>query len=198
LKFRPRTFLWVALACLLVVSAVFWRTILAAPGEYLVRSERPQKADIAFVLAGDFRGSRILKAAELVRQGYAPKVLVSGPAGSYGKHECDLAIPFAVMAGYPESYFLHFEHQALSTAEEAQVAVAEMRRLGAKKVLLVTSDYHTRRAGKLFRAAAPGLTFYVIGAPDFYFTADGWWTNRESRKTAFIEWSKTVAEWVGL
>ena len=100
-------------------------------------------------------------------------MLVSGPSGIYGYHECDLAIPFAVKAGYPESYFVHFENDARSTQEEARDAVARLRQLGAHKVLLVTSDYHTRRAGKIFRAAAPDLQFIVIAAPDASFTAGG-------------------------
>ena len=172
--------------------------ILAGLGSYLERSGPPQPADLVLVLAGDFYGNRILKAAELVRQGYAPRALVSGPEGLYGHHECDLAIPFAEQAGYPESYFLHVEHSAHSTAEEARAVVPELRRMGVKRVLLVTSDYHTRRAGKIFRAAAPDLSFSVVSAPDFYFTPQGWWRNREGRKTFAIEWMKTIAEWLGL
>ncbi|HZS49773.1 MAG TPA: hypothetical protein VFA54_02855, partial [Bryobacterales bacterium] len=53
-------------------------------GEFLVVSDAPQNADIAVVLAGDGFGRRILKAAELVRQGYVPRVLVDGPRGMYG------------------------------------------------------------------------------------------------------------------
>jgi len=75
---------------------------------------------------------------------------VSGPAGFYGYHECDLAIPYAEKAGYPESYFLHFEHNATSTQEEATVVTAELRRLGAKRVLLVTSDFTPTAPEKSF------------------------------------------------
>ena len=182
----------------MVLAGIFYRTILAGFGNYLVRSGSPEKADIALVLAGDSSGNRILKAGELVRQGYTSKALVSGPPGIYGFHECELAIPFAEKAGYPESYFLHFEHQAHSTAEEADAAIPELRRIGARKVLLVTSDYHTRRAGRIFRAKAPDITFDVVSSPDFYFTPDNWWRNREARKTFAIEWMKTFAEWFGV
>ena len=173
-------------------------TILTALGSYLVNAEPPRKADISFVLAGDSSGNRILKAADLVRQGYTSKVMVSGPAGNYGWHECDLAIPFAEKAGYPASYFLHFEHNSHSTMEEARLAVAELRRIGVKQVMVVTSDYHTRRTAKIFRAVASDLTFNVVAAPDDYFTASGWWHSREGRKTFMFEWMKTVAEWIGL
>jgi uncharacterized SAM-binding protein YcdF (DUF218 family) len=196
-KSRARIF-WLALAGVLVLAVLFRTVLLAAFASYLVRSGPPEKADIALVLGGDPYGNRILTAADLVRRGYAPRAMVSGPPGFYGVHECDLAIPFAERAGYPESYFLHFEHSATSTQAEATVDAAELRRLGAKRVLLVTSDYHTRRAGKIFRDTAPDLTFYVVAAPDSHFTIQGWWHDREGRKTFVLEWEKTVAEWVGM
>ena len=186
------------LAAVVLLGLIFHNAVLAAMGSYLVKADSPQKADIALVLAGDAEGNRILTAAQLVRRGYVSRVLVSGPSGLYGYHECDLAIPFAVKAGYPESYFLHFEHDARSTQEEARDAIVRLRELGAHKILLVTSDYHTRRAGKIFRSAAPDLQFIVIAAPDVSFTADGWWHTRQGEKTAFNEWLKTVTEPFGI
>lgn len=167
-------------------------------GSYLDRSAPPQKAEVIFVLAGDTSGNRILTAAELVRRGYAPKILVSGPEGYYGLNESDLAIPFAEHAGYPAAYFQAFPHSAHSTREEAQVAAQEFRKLGFHRVLLVTSNFHTRRAGNLFRAAAPEVAFTVVEAPDAYFTIDGWWHDREGRKIFLLEWTKTVAGWMNL
>jgi uncharacterized SAM-binding protein YcdF (DUF218 family) len=189
---------WLAAAGGVILAVLLHATILGALGGYLVRAGAPEKADIAVVLAGDFLGNRILKAASLVRDGYAPKVLVSGPPGVYGYFESDLAIPFAVKNGYPESYFVSFKHQAHSTMEEARAILPELRGMGVQKVLLVTSNYHTRRSGRIFRAMAPDLTFYVVAASDPNFSPQRWWKNREGRKTFVIEWMKTVAEWVGL
>jgi uncharacterized SAM-binding protein YcdF (DUF218 family) len=186
------------LAVAILASLFFHAQIFSALGSYLVHQDLPKQADLALVLAGDATGNRIIRAAELVRQGYVPKVVVSGPSGQYGLYECDLAIPFAVRAGYPESYFIHFEHDAHSTQEEAANAVAELKRLGTRHVLLVTSDYHTRRAGRILRAAAPDVEFTVVAAPDLYFSAGGWWHNREGRKTFLVEWEKTVANWFGM
>ena len=185
-----------------VITAVFLfllrDPILGAVGSYLVQAVPAVKADIALVLAGDGRGDRILTAAKLVRDGYVPKVLVSGPDGNYALHECDLAIPFAVKAGYPESYFVHFENNARNTRDEAVQAARVIREMGAHRVLLVTSDFHTRRATNMYRLAAPDLEIHVIAAPDRYFSPRGWWHNREGQKTAFYEWIKTVAAWVNL
>jgi uncharacterized SAM-binding protein YcdF (DUF218 family) len=188
----------VLLAAVLLLAAALHTQILGGLGSYLVQAGPPEKADAALVLAGDNSGNRILTAAELMRQGYVRKVVVSGPGGNYGLHECDLAIPFAVKKGYPESYFEHAEHFAHSTVEEARAVVPQLRRDGYRRILLVTSDYHTRRAAKVFRDAAPDLTFFVVAAPDPYFSASGWWHNREGQKTFLTEWEKTVARWIGL
>ena len=195
---RTARILLLVLVAIVVLGLLFRETILAAMGSYLVKADAPQKADIGLVLAGDGEGNRILTAAQLARQGYISHILVSGPSGIYGQYECDLAIPFAVKAGYPESYFLHFENNARSTQEEARDAIARLRQLGVHKVLLLTSDYHTRRSGKIYRTAAPDLQFIVVAAPDTYFTAGGWWHNRQGEKIAFNEWLKTLTEPFGI
>jgi uncharacterized SAM-binding protein YcdF (DUF218 family) len=190
---------FVLVAILLIAASPFW---LAALGEYLVRAGPPAPADIVVVLAGDYSGNRILTAADLVRRGFAPKALVSGPSGAYGLHETDLAIPFAVHHGYPESYFIALPNDGRSTREEATDVLAALGKLRARRIDVVTSDYHTRRAGGIYRAAAsrfdPGLEIHVVAAPDLYFTPAGWWKNRDGRKTFLLEWMKTVATWFGM
>ena len=186
------------LAAVVVLGLVFRNAVLTGLGSYLVQADSPGKADIALVLAGDGEGNRILTAAQLARRGYVPRVLVSGPSGQYGHYECDLAIPFAVKAGYPESYFLHLENNAKSTREEAHDAIARLHQLGVHKVLLVTSDYHTRRAGRIYRSTAPDLQFIVVAAPDPDFTPAGWWHSRQGEKITFIEWLKTVTDRFGI
>jgi uncharacterized SAM-binding protein YcdF (DUF218 family) len=182
-------------AVAVVLLVVFHTAVLAALGNFLVKAGPPEKADVIVVLAGDGFGHRILAAGDLIKQGYAPKALISGPDGNYGVFECDLAIPFAVKAGDPESYFMHLEHHARSTSAEAQVVVAKLREMGVKRVLLVTSNFHTRRSGKIFHRAAPDLDFIVVAAPDEFFNPDSWWHDREASKTFVYEWMKTIAEW---
>ena len=182
----------------LAAAVLLHAPILTAAASYLVSEDGPSRADAVLVLAGDGYGHRILTGAELARQGYAPKVYVSGPAGMYGRHECDLAIPFAVAQGYRESSFVHAENNARSTREEAAAVIGMLRRAGARTILLVTSDYHTRRAGRTFRRAAPDLRFLVVAAPDEYFHANSWWRIREGQKTFLFEWEKTVAAWLGM
>jgi uncharacterized SAM-binding protein YcdF (DUF218 family) len=183
-----------ALLVLLYFIRSWW---LPGFGYALIHDEGPAKADIAVVLAGDSYGHRIVKAGELVRAGYVPAVLVSGPAGAYGLHESDLAIPFAVRQGFPAEWFIAFPNSALSTREEAVAILAELRRRDIKNILLVTSDYHTARARRIFAAAerdsGGGPQIRTVAASDEFFRADRWWRSRQSQKIVFIEWSKTVA-----
>ena len=188
-----------AIAAFLVASLSFSHAIwLRGMGRYLVQAEAPRRADVAVVLAGDATGDRIVRAAELVRQGFTQKVLVSGPVGIYGHTEDELAIGFAVRHGYPDKWFVPFPIKAYSTEEEALAIVPELRKRGARSCLLVTNDYHTRRAGRVYRATAPDVQFHLVAVPDRFFRPDDWWRTRQGRKTFVLEWMKTVAYCLGI
>lgn len=194
-----RRFRWLIAVLLLAVLALItypiWLTVLAG---FLVHSDAPVPADMIVVLAGDFTGSRIFTAGNLVRQGFATKALISGPGGVYGNYESDLAIALAVHNGYPASYFVPFPNDSKSTTSESEAVISELRRRNVHKIDLVTSNFHTRRAGRTFRSLAPGFEVHVVAAPDRYFTTNGWWKEREGRKTFLMEWMKTVGFWLGM
>jgi uncharacterized SAM-binding protein YcdF (DUF218 family) len=167
-------------------------------GEYLTEQGPPCKADMVVVLAGDHWGNRVVKAGELMRQGWAPKALVSGAGVIYGINEGDLAIQYAARSGFPADHFIGLPSPARSTEGEAKYIVEELHKLGVHRFILVTSNYHSHRSAVVYRKAAPDLPFCVVASADPDFTADGWWHNREGRKIAFIEWCKTIANVFGI
>jgi len=185
----------VAALVVIAVTHSFW---MAWMGAWLVHSDQPFHADAIVVLAGDPYGHRILKAAELVKSGFAPKVLVSGPPGFYDLHECDLAIPFAIRHGYPAEWFVAVPHTAHSTEEEGLALLPELVKLHAHRVIVVTTDYHSGRAMRLLSGSWPGIKIRMVPAPDEFFTANGWWHNREGRKIFLLEWVKTLASFARL
>jgi uncharacterized SAM-binding protein YcdF (DUF218 family) len=183
----------------LVAVALFTPSLwLGALGAFLIRADPVAQADYAVVLGGDPAGHRIVEAGELVRKGFVRKALVSGPCCFYGVSESDLAVNFAVGKGYPAEYFIKFPHKATSTRGEAGLLIPELRRLGAHSYLLVTSDYHTGRAGRIFRKFSNGLDVRVIATPDEHFRWNSWWRDREGQKTFYMEWSKTVTSVFGM
>lgn len=188
--------LWpVALVVALVLLHAQWLPSLAW---FLVRAEAPRQADAIFVLGGDQYGERILHAASLARQGFAPRVYVSGPSGIFDHYESDLSIEFARRRGYTDVPFVALENDCKSTREEAERYLPEFRRLGFQRILVVTSNFHTRRAGRIFRAVAREPEVHMIAAAAREFRPDDWWLRRQDQKNLFMEWSKTFANWIGL
>jgi len=172
--------------------------ILTWAGSYLVEVQEPQKADLIVVLGGDASGARALKGCQLLERGFASQLWMSGSLDFYGKAESELAIEFLATKGCPTKQMTALRNPVDSTRDEAIAIGKMMRQRGIKKYLLVTSNFHTRRSGKVFREQSPELETIVIAADDNEFPVDRWWTMRHSRKTAFYEWLKTVSYWVGL
>ena len=201
---RGRRFQFTLLALLLLVAVAYlardvW---LRALGSALVHDEGAAHAEIAVVLAGDSWGYRLIKAAELVRQGFVPRVLVSGPPAFYNVNEADAAIQYAIGKGYPAEWFIPVYHTALSTREEAIAVLDALQQRNIHSALLVTSSYHSARAGRIFRGVerqrGGGPNLRVVVSGDRFFTASNWWHNREGRKIAFMEWTKTLTSVFGI
>jgi uncharacterized SAM-binding protein YcdF (DUF218 family) len=200
---------WPVLIRLVIVVVVFFALAiltsswwLPAFGWALVRDDGPAKADIAVVLGGDPWGGRISKAGDMVRQGYVPAVLVSGPPGYYDQHECEPEIAWAVRHGYPEAWFIPFPDEARSTQDEARILLPELQHRNVHRALIVTSDFHSRRAARIFlkteRTMGIAIDIRMITAPDREFHPATWWRDRQGKKVAFTEWTKTLAEAIGL
>jgi uncharacterized SAM-binding protein YcdF (DUF218 family) len=186
---------------LLCLAAAVWlwpAPFLVPLAEFLIDADTPRRADCTFVLGGDPRGQRILKAGELYQKGLTGKVFVSGPVGQYDATEDELAIAFARRRGMQNVPFVGWKNDGLSTEYEAQFAYPKLKAEGCRSVIVVTSDFHTRRAGILMRRYWPGLDVIMAAAPTADFDAQRWWTNRVYKKTMFLEWSKTFAQWLGL
>ncbi len=185
--------------CLVFLTAWLFRVpLLTQAGRMLVRDDGPRKADAILVLGGDDFGTRIIKAAKLAQQGYSPYVLVSGPPDLLG-HDSDGTIEFARRNGYPLSLFrpVWLPQGTDSTRSEATFLGNYLRAHGIKHILLVTSNYHTRRAARLWQKQAPWIELTVVAAPDPSFSPDGWWKTRPGQKTCFLEWTKTISAWLG-
>ena len=194
---KRRILRWAVAATILLLVLFTYQVWLRALGGFLVSADAPFHAGMIVELGGDDHGNRILTAAHLVHAGYAPKVLVSGPA-YYGRHESDLAIEFATAHGYPAESFIPFPIRGTSTVEEAREVVPELDRLRVGRFIIVTSNYHTRRAANIYARLVPRDRFRVVAAPDWIFRPEDWWRSREGRKQCFWEWSKTLANWAGL
>lgn len=194
LRRRGRVLLLLAALLVAYLGRDVW---LAEMGRALVKTDPLQKAEIAVVLAGDPAGHRIMKAVEIVEEGYAPRILVNGPGDYYGRNEADLAIAFAGERGAPPDIFEPFRFEAASTLEESRVVERELERRQVQKAIVVTSDFHTRRARSIYHRHGSGAVEYVfIQADDPDFDPERWWHTRKGKKIVFLEYVKTLYSWL--
>jgi uncharacterized SAM-binding protein YcdF (DUF218 family) len=196
---RRFVFILILLVCIAAGAYAGRHVWLPKLALFLIEDHPPEKAGIIVVLAGDGYGRRILRAAELVEQGYAPSVLVDGAMEFYGLNEARAAIDFAVQRGAPPTVFEAFPIEANSTIEEAGIVDDELVRRGVSKALVVTSDFHTRRSRSLFEARGSGKVRYVFVAAAYpEFDPKAWWRSRQGAKTLLLEYLKTFYTWYEL
>jgi uncharacterized SAM-binding protein YcdF (DUF218 family) len=186
------------LVCLLGLWGILlieWRAWLAHLGNYLIYSEPLQHADLIVVLGGNFFGQRVLLGADLEKQGYAPLVLFSG--GIYqGRPEGEVAIEFLAQQGYPTRRLESFSHDAESTIEEATLLGPELARRRIKRVILVTSSFHSLRTAIVFHLFCPGIQFISVPAAYPEYHANTWWMDPGSRRMFCSEWVKILGTFV--
>ena len=161
----------------------------AGSGWFLV-VDRPDKADVVLVLAGE-TNRRPARGLELLGQHYASHLILDVPAEAkiYRWSQPELAETYVKELPNAASISICPIH-GLSTKEEAHEAANCIQRLGGQRVLLVTSDYHTRRAISIFRHEVPRSTYSVAAARDSHEFGVQWWRHREWAKTNLYECSR--------
>jgi uncharacterized SAM-binding protein YcdF (DUF218 family) len=201
---RKGTRVWrllaVALACAVAVAAA----LMMWGGRLLEASDPlPAHVDAAIVLEGSLMGERVRLAEtmQLLRQGVPGRVLLTLPQMSYwGEPVPPLARRFLEtnyghdLAGRVE--FCEVGTNVDSTLQEARAIGSCIQAHHWKTVVVVTSNYHTRRAGmiwrKVMRKQNPALEIWVRAADDPEFHAEGWWRQRIWAKTWLLEFTKLV------
>jgi uncharacterized SAM-binding protein YcdF (DUF218 family) len=176
-----------AVALIVITVAMF----VALSGQHLVL-DAPEKAEVIVVLAGETE-RRPQRALELLRQGYAPHMLLDAPAGTtiYKWTQVDLAQRY--VNELPQAIQIKVcPITGLSTKEESFNVANCLKDYDGQKILLVTSDYHSRRAFDIFSKALPNYHFSVASAYDAREFGTRWWQHREWAKTNLLEFSKFV------
>jgi len=154
--------------------------------------DNPQPADVILVLAGE-TDRRPAQALQLLSRGYGRRVLIDVPATAkiYDITQVELAEKYVQHLGYAESVAI-CPTQGLSTREEAHDAEKCLDREKGSRVLIVTSEFHTRRALSIFRHEVRDRTFSVAAAYDDTQFGTRWWTHRQWAKTCVDEWLRLV------
>ena len=140
----------IGLGMLVVLMALL--TAFLFPKQVLTVDSGPVTADVMIVLGGG-SAERPQRAAELFKAGVAPKIIISGIG------DCDSHEKVLVKAGVPKTA-IQREGKSRTTFENAQFSIPLLRQMGARRIIIVTSWYHSRRALATFEHLAPDLQFY--------------------------------------
>jgi uncharacterized SAM-binding protein YcdF (DUF218 family) len=176
----------ILLAVVLLCAVLYWarHPILRFAGESWVVDAPAAHADALLLLGDDnFYADRATHAAELIRHGVALVVVASGrrlrpSAGIVELQEHDL-----IERGVPKDKILRFPHDADNTLEEAIALARFCAERHFRSVIIVTSNYHARRAQYIFKKVFPStISVSVAGAHDGDFDPENWWEKRKSQE----------------
>jgi uncharacterized SAM-binding protein YcdF (DUF218 family) len=174
-----------------LVLVVFVGVFAARAGRFLV-VDAPRPSDVIVVLAGE-TDRRPARALELLRQGYGKRVLIDVPAESNIYTFTQLELAQKYVQSLPQAAAVSVcPIVALSTKGETQDVEKCLTRMNAGTILIVTSEFHTRRASSIFRRELRGRTFSVAAAYDGAQFGTHWWTRRQWAKTVLDEWLRLL------
>lgn len=152
----------------------------------------PEHADAIIVLNGG-TSARTSTGLQLLEQGWAPRLIldVDATAVEWGVPDDQLAREW--IAKLPSPYNQEVStcpSAALSTRAEALLTRGCLQ--GARRILIVTSAYHTRRSLAIFRQVDSSRHFSAAAATEPAYFGLPWWRNREWAKTTAAEWCKLL------
>lgn len=190
-------FLLATIGLITVVALVLAGAAALVMPRILQIEDRIERADYIVPLAGGWH--RYLKAAELYKAGYAPKLLLSNAKvrkpTRFEKLREEMGVPkigsrelrarTLAHLGVPESALATFGNGHISTIEEAE-ALRDFLNARPARIILVTSPTHTRRAKLIFEDTLPGSTFMVAATPE-HRLVKRWWSDQQSAQRVVSE-----------
>ncbi len=167
-------------------------------GQVWVVDEPAAPSDALIVLGDDnYAADRAFHAADLYREGVAHVVVASGRMLRQNASVADLMERDLESFGVPAASIVKLTHRSENTREEAVEAARLIHARGWKRVLVVTSNYHARRARFIYGKILPSsVSFRVSGARDSEFDPSRWWETRLGQKLFMTELAGyLVARW---
>ena len=194
----------------LVLAVAGLAGFLPFAGTYLVVQQPLEHADAIVVLAGP-RAERWLEGVDLFRAGWAPRIVLSRGRIDNGEarlsamgirfpQDADLARDAMLQMNVPASAIVLLPESLDNTAQEAastrRIAVAS----GWSRIIVVTSAYHSRRAGYAFAREFRGTPMRIVMRTTRYDSAlpARWWTTRQDVRYVTSELQKLAAYRLGL
>ena len=191
----------VAAALLIIYLLIFQTNLVWWIAEPLKISEAPGRADAIVVFAGGVGESgqpgagqeRISKAVSLYREGVAPAVIISS-GFVFALREAEVMKTLAVANGVPAEAII-LEERAANTYQNVEYTTAILRNNGWKRIALVSSPYHMRRALMTWRRVAPDVAVAATPPDTSLFYAHERGASLEQIRGLLQEYAGIVYYW---
>jgi len=166
----------------------------------LFRANDPAPADAIVLLLGGMSG-RPERAAELYRQGYAPRILIgeSGTIGRSSLNESKDTRRILIEEGVPASAITILPPPVVtSTFMEAAAVRRYAETHPLRRIIVVTTAFHTRRGRWIFGKvlSGTGIDIRAAAARHPLFDESDWYRSDEGLVTYLNETIKTLYYWV--
>lgn len=158
-----------------------FKLILPGIWNFLFVDEAPRQSDAIIVLSGN--KGRLEYGIELYRADYAKYILFAGGGAPSMKRQ-------AISLGIEEDRILT-DSRSTSTFENAKNSAEIMQAHELKSAIIVTSGYHTKRAGIIFDDFFPRSDLTICAVPDGP-TQDNWWRDGETVVAVISEYLKCL------
>jgi uncharacterized SAM-binding protein YcdF (DUF218 family) len=176
-------------------------------GEWIVRDEPAVKSDAAVVLnTGVEFYPRLIQAADLYRKGLVNTVVINGNRKTREMRQLERkgflpccpwyenAIRILLLLGVPRDRVITVDAEdACDTISEAAAVGKKIIARGIETVIIVTSKYHTRRAGFIWKRLYQGrLTVRTVAAETDPYSPEGWWKSGRQTRWVMAEYGAWV------
>lgn len=193
-----------SLLALVVLGALLYKyrvNMLVRIGEFLVVRDKIEAADFILLLNGG-PAVRPDHAVHLFHQGMAPKVMIAraedSPAGKRGvsPNNPQSSVTMLETLGVPEANIIELRPTGgvKHTVDEAKALLDYCREHPLHRVIIVTTDLHSRRARFIFNKLLAGVAVKIMLAPvsDQKYGANTWWTTEDGMKSCWTEYMKLL------
>lgn len=161
-------------------------------GFYLSPQSKLVKSDAIIVISGGRTTNRADEGINLFKQGLADKIIFSGAALDDGPSNALAMKIQALNEGIPANAILTDE-DSKNTYQNAINAKRILEEIGAKKIILVTSPYHQRRAYMTFEKVL-GKSYQILNhsAIDDRWSKSHWYESGFSYNISLSELQKII------
>jgi uncharacterized SAM-binding protein YcdF (DUF218 family) len=187
-----RLFILGTLAGLLITTLLFLLTMRFLP-QLLVVDNQPANADALVVLGGDKDGSRLRAALKMQDAGLATHLLLTSGNQQIWEYIAKKICGDCVLEGRGAVII----EGATDTHTDAQFTLQYCRTNNFRKILVVTSPYHTRRAQLVFDDIFDDsdITPLVVSSGDYsklVSPSGRWWSDQGTVETIWLEFGKIL------